>query len=385
MVYMSSSGLDWRPMVSRWLNLRNVSTKRAQFLTGLFEDSFEEVYKFSVVNLNYVMRVLHVNVLHTVFTLMEALLPADPQHTELDLQTEAASKKMTEKKEEEIEMDPEDLSEYEQIYIFSLLWSVGGYLENDDRILLQRFIRENTSLSLPSLDEDDIFQYYLDRDDGKWRHWKTLMMDYRPPEVSPQSYGSLLVPNVSSLRIDFLMALVSALGENVLLVGVQGSAKTTLINNYLKKFSSEELTVMTRNFSSTTTPQIFQKSIEGNVDKRMGNIFGPQLGKRLVMFVDDVNIPEMNCWGDQPTNEMFRSVIEMKGFYSLEKPGEFHQLVDTQFMAAMIHPGGGTNDVPQRLKRHFVTFNSTIPSDEGIDHIFGILSQGSCQKRKIIL
>ena len=74
---------------------------------------------------------------------------------------------------------------------------------------------------------------------------------------------------------------------------------------------------MNRNFSSTTTPQIFQKSIESNVDKRMGNIFGPQLGKKMSMFVDDLNIPEINSWGDQPTNEFFRSVIEMKGFYSL--------------------------------------------------------------------
>ena len=76
---------------------------------------------------------------------------------------------------------------------------------------------------------------------------------------------------------------------------------------------------MNRNFSSTTTPQIFQKSIESNVDKRMGNIFGPQLGKKMSMFVDDLNIPEINSWGDQPTNEFFRSVIEMKGFYSLGK------------------------------------------------------------------
>merc|ERR1711923_326772 len=117
--------------------------------------------------------------------------------------------------------------------------------------------------------------------------------------------------------MNFLIQSVSKLNENILLIGVQGSAKTTLINNYFKQFNPEELTVMYRNFSSTTTPQIFQKSIEGNVDKRMGNIFGPQIGKRMAMFVDDVNIPEINSWGDQPTNEFFRSVIETSGFYSL--------------------------------------------------------------------
>jgi dynein heavy chain len=66
-------------------------------------------------------------------------------------------------------------------------------------------------------------------------------------------------------------------------------------------------------------------------------------------------------------------LIDQKGFYFLEKDsrGILKQIQNLQFLAAMMHPGGGRNDIPNRLKRQFFSLNMTPPSNKSIGDIYG--------------
>ena len=65
--------------------------------------------------------------------------------------------------------------------------------------------------------------------------------------------------------------------------------------------------------------------------------------------------------------------MDHKGYYFLDREsrGLFKNIMGLQFVAAMGHPGNGRNDVPNRLKRLFFSFNMTPISNRSIENIYG--------------
>ena len=142
---------------------------------------------------------------------------------------------------------------------------------------------------------------------------------------------------------------------------------------YTSKFDQSQMLFKRINFSSATTPYNFQEAMESEVERKQSRTFVPPGGKRMTVFLDDMSMPFVNLWGDQITLEITRQLIESKGFYFLTKDdrGYFKQIEGLQYLGAMNHPGGGRNDIPHRLKRHFFIINMTSPSQKSIENIYG--------------
>lgn len=67
------------------------------------------------------------------------------------------------------------------------------------------------------------------------------------------------------------------------------------------------------------TPVFSQKTVESYMDKRMGTTYGPPARKKMSIFIDDINMPVINEWGDQVwDNLMSLTTCRFSFFYNPE-------------------------------------------------------------------
>ena len=198
--------------------------------------------------------------------------------------------------------------------------------------------------------------YVFDLESWTWVGW----MATQPPYAAEAgaAFSDLIIPTKDSISYNFFLRTLVGCGKHVLMTGPTGTGKSVNIASQLQGGFSDKFIPLTLAFSAQTSANQTQDLIDSKCEKRRKGVFGPQAGKRFILFIDDVNMPAKEEYGAQPPIEILRQWFDSGGWYD-RKELSFRQLIDLIFVAACGPPGGGRNHVSARFYRHFNVIGCT--------------------------
>ena len=169
----------------------------------------------------------------------------------------------------------------------------------------------------------------------------------------------------------------------MLLVGMSGVGKSVIAQRYLSKladvhendFESTEIAL-----SAQTSSHILQSVFENKLEKLKKTLLGPSRGRRMVLFVDDLNMPKPDEYGSQPPLELLRQVIDNGGFYDRQKLF-FKKVRGVSYVSACGPSGGGRHAISERIARFFHTIWVPEPPEASLQHVYTSILQGHIESQ----
>lgn len=125
-------------------------------------------------------------------------------------------------------------------------------------------------------------------------------------------------------------------------------------------------------FSAQSGCNQTQDTIDAKLDKLRKGVYGPPIGKKCIIFVDDLNMPKKEQFGAQPPIELIRQYLDHKGWYN-RKDLLWMKLERLIILTAMGPPGGGRTFITNRVVRHFNVIAYTDLEKDAINNIFSQL------------
>ncbi|XP_074510014.1 dynein axonemal heavy chain 11 [Sebastes fasciatus] len=353
-LYVNQQDLGWNPYVASWIDQRERQTERAH-LTILFEKYVPRCLEQMRNTFKTITPIPENSMVQTLCTLLDCLLT--PENIPSD--------------------SPREL--YETYFTFACIWAFGGALYQDQlydyRVeFSQWWTKEMKTVKLPA--PGTVFDYYLDPQSRRFMPWTDTVPPFEMETFTPLQ--AVLVHTAETVRLRYFMDLLLERRQPVMLVGNAGVGKTALVKN---KFDCLPESYMTTKvpFNYYTTSLMLQVILERQLEKRAGRSYSPVGNRKMVYFIDDINMPAVDSYGTVQPHTLIRQHLDYGHWYDRQKLS-LKEIHNTQYVACM-NPTAGSFTINPRLQRHFSVFAVNFPSSEAQMSIFSQILCGHLKQQ----
>eukprot|EP00927_Polykrikos_kofoidii_P016938 TRINITY_DN17697_c0_g4_i1.p1 TRINITY_DN17697_c0_g4~~TRINITY_DN17697_c0_g4_i1.p1 ORF type:complete len:2583 (+),score=405.07 TRINITY_DN17697_c0_g4_i1:3-7751(+) len=280
---------------------------------------------------------------------------------------------------------------------FSIVWSFGCATDTEGRLLVNDFVRDAQKGSAVKdkyallCDEPEfrvlgkasfpeagtVFDYHPAHQEERWLPWSARVTDRVIPRDAP--VHSINVPTVDTASISYLLHSLIGIDTHVLFCGPSGTGKTSTVNIEMREnINTRRFSTMSLSFSAQTTACQTQDAIDSKLEKRRKRVYGPPFGKRYLVFIDDLSMPQKETYGAQPPIELLRQWMDIGGWFD-RKTVEFCSVQDLTFIGAMGTPGS-TSVVTARYLRHYSLIYVVPLNKDSLQRIFNPIASGFLAK-----
>ncbi|XP_078609718.1 dynein beta chain, ciliary-like isoform X2 [Branchiostoma floridae x Branchiostoma japonicum] len=348
-LYINPQDLGWNPVVTSWIDTREVQSERAN-LTILFDKYLPTCLEAMKARFKKIIPIPEMSMVQMLCHLLECLLT--PENTPPDCNKEL----------------------YELYFVFAAVWAFGGSLFQDQltdyRVEFSKWwATEFKTVKFPS--QGTVFDYFIDQETKKFLPWQDKVAKFElDPDIPLQA---VLVHTAETTRIRFFMDMLMVNRRPVMLVGNAGLGKSVLVGDKLNGLS-EDYMVANVPFNFYTTSAMLQTVLEKPLEKKAGRNYGPPGNKRLIYFIDDMNMPEVDTYFTVQPHTLIRQHMDYSHWYDRVKLS-LKDVHNCQYVACM-NPTAGSFTINPRLQRHFCVFALSFPGLDALQHIYSqILSQ----------
>ncbi|NXY12732.1 DYH17 protein, partial [Atrichornis clamosus] len=357
-LYINPTDLGWNPIVTSWIETRTVKSEKGVLMI-LFDKYLPPCLEKLKSGFKTITPVPEVTAIQTVLSLLECLLT--PKNVPPDSPRE----------------------QYELFFVFACAWAFGGALFQDQLVdhrqqFSKWWLTEFKTIKFPN--QGTIFDYYIDPKTKKFNPWEERVPQFElDPEVPLQA---AVVHTTETIRLRYFLDLLMEMRRPVMLVGNAGTGKSVLMWDKLEALGTDEYLVQSVPLNFYTTSAMLQAVLEKPLEKKSGRIYGPPGTRRLVYFIDDMNMPEVDKYGTVAPHTLIRQHLDHGHWYDRNKL-TLKDIRNCQYVACM-NPTAGSFTIDSRLQRHFCVLAVSFPSREALHTVYGtILKQHLAQQNVI--